>query len=50
MALFRYYSQLDDVACELCENENGFFSETETGDFVFLRSVLPACGRTHRLL
>ena len=30
MALFRYYSQLDDVACELCENENGFFSETET--------------------
>lgn len=21
MALFRYYSQLDDVACELCENE-----------------------------
>ena len=33
MALFRYYSQLDDVACELCENENGFFSETETEQF-----------------
>ncbi len=33
MALFRYYSQLDDVACELCENENGFFSETETERF-----------------
>ena len=30
MALFRYYSQLDDVACELCENENGFFSAEET--------------------
>ena len=30
MALFRYYSQLDDVACELCENENGFFSADET--------------------
>ncbi len=33
MALFRYYSQLDDVACELCENENGFFSEMETERF-----------------
>ena len=33
MAWFRYYSQLDDVACELCENENGFFSETETERF-----------------
>ena len=33
MALFRYYSQLDDVACELCENENGFFSELETERF-----------------
>ena len=26
MALFRYYSQLDDVACELCENGNGAIS------------------------
>ena len=33
MALFRYYSQLDDVACELCENENGFFSALETERF-----------------
>ena len=24
MAWFRYYSQLDDVACELRENENGY--------------------------
>ena len=30
MAWFRYYSQLDDVACELRENENGFFTEGET--------------------
>ena len=30
MAWFRYYSQLDDVACELRENENGFFTESET--------------------
>lgn len=29
MAWFRYYSQLDDVACELHENENGFFTEKE---------------------
>ena len=28
-AWFRYYSQLDDVACELRENENGFFSDGE---------------------
>lgn len=28
-AWFRYYSQLDDVACELRENENGFFSDSE---------------------
>ena len=41
MALFRYYSQLDDVACELCENE-----KRKRSDFVFLRGVLPACGRT----
>lgn len=33
MAVFRYYSQLDDVACELCENENGFFSDAETARF-----------------
>ena len=25
----RYYSQLDDVACELQEDENGYFSENE---------------------
>ena len=29
MAWFRYYSQLDDVACELRENENGFFTDSE---------------------
>ena len=29
MAWYRYYSQLDDVASELCENENGFFSDEE---------------------
>ena len=29
MAWFRYYSQLDDVACELHENENGFFTDSE---------------------
>ena len=29
MAWYRYYSQLDDVACELRENENGFFSDEE---------------------
>lgn len=29
MAWFRYYSQLDDVACTLRENENGFFDEGE---------------------
>lgn len=29
MAAFRYYSQLDDAACVLRENENGFFTEGE---------------------
>lgn len=29
MAWYRYYSQLDDVACELHENENGFFTDSE---------------------
>ena len=29
MAWYRYYSQLDDVACELRENENGYFSDEE---------------------
>ena len=29
MAWFRCYSQLDDVACALRENENGFFSDSE---------------------
>ena len=29
-AWFRYYSQLDDVACELRKNDNGFFSQEET--------------------
>ena len=38
MALYRYYSQLDDVACRLCENENGFFSETETERFRLFES------------
>ena len=33
MAWYRYYSQLDDVACELRENENGFFSDEECGMF-----------------
>ena len=33
MAYFRYYSQLDDVACELHENENGFFDESEQRHF-----------------
>ena len=33
MAWFRYYSQLDDVACELRENENGYFSDEECGLF-----------------
>lgn len=30
MAWFRYYSQLDDVACELRKNDNHFFSPEET--------------------
>lgn len=29
MTWLRYYSQLDDVACELHENENGFFTQPE---------------------
>ena len=29
-AWFRYYSQLDDVACELRKNDNRFFSQEET--------------------
>lgn len=29
MDWMRYYSQLDDVACELQENENGFFTDGE---------------------
>ena len=33
MAYFRYYSQLDDIACELHENENGFFDESEQRHF-----------------
>ena len=33
MAWYRYYSQLDDVACELRENENGYFSDEECGLF-----------------
>lgn len=30
MAWFRYYAQLDDVACELRKNDNRFFSQEET--------------------
>ncbi len=33
MTWFRYYSQLDDVASELRENENGFFNAEECGLF-----------------
>ena len=33
MAWYRYYSQLGDVASELCENENDFFSPEECGLF-----------------
>ena len=33
MAWYRYYSQLDDVACELRENENEFFTTEECGLF-----------------
>ena len=33
MAWYRYYSQLDNVACELRENENGYFSDEECGLF-----------------
>lgn len=47
MALFRYYSQLDDVACELCENENGFFSETETERFRLFEGRVARLRITH---
>lgn len=39
-AWFRYYDQLDDVACELEENENGFFSTNETRLFHMLEKRL----------
>ena len=39
-AWFRYYSQLDDVACELEENENGFFSDGEQRLFHMLEKRL----------
>ena len=42
MAWFRYYSQLDDVACELHENENGFFTDSEQ----LLRRIIPAILRS----
>lgn len=37
---FRYYSQLGDLACELEENENGFFSEGEQRLFHMLEKRL----------
>ena len=40
MGWFRYYSQLDDVACELEENENGFFSDGEQRLFHMLEKRL----------
>lgn len=35
-AWFRYYVQLDDMVCELQENENGFFIEDELRQFHLL--------------
>lgn len=35
-AWFRYYAQLDDMVCELQENENGFFSDEELSRFHLL--------------
>ena len=37
---FRYYSQLDDVACELEENDNGIFSDGELRLFHILEKRL----------
>ncbi len=37
---FRCYNQLDDVACELEANENGFFSREEQGMFHMLEKRL----------
>ena len=50
MALFRYYSQLDDVVCELCENENGFFSENEAARFRLLEERVARLRENAQLL
>ncbi len=36
MAWFRYYVQLDDMVCELQENENGFFTSEDLSRFHLL--------------
>lgn len=36
LAWFRYYVQLDDMVCELQENENGFFTNEELRQFHLL--------------
>lgn len=48
MALFRYYSQLDETWRASCaKTRTVSFRKRKRSDFVFLRGVLPACGRTH---
>lgn len=49
-AWFRYYDQLDDVACELEENENGFFSTTKPGFFTCWKNALAGCCNEAQLL
>ena len=50
MAWFRYYSQLDDVACELRGSENGYFSEDEQRLFHMLEERIVRLRQESQLL
>ena len=50
MAWFRYYSQLNDVACELRGSENGYFSEDEQRLFHMLEERIVRLRQQSQLL
>ncbi len=50
MAWFRYYSQLDDVTCELRGSENGYFSEDEQRLFHMLEERIVRLRQESQLL
>ena len=50
MAWFRYYDQMDDAACVLRENENGFFSPAEQRLFRIFEERVTRLGQEAQLL